>query len=59
MGLKSKTEYIFFRLVGKSSLISAILGEMVKVSGRVNVLGSAAFVPQQVKVHFLVFITEI
>ncbi|KAK6765509.1 hypothetical protein RB195_025428 [Necator americanus] len=32
---------------GKSSLLQAILGEMNKVSGRVNVSGSIAYVPQQ------------
>lgn len=32
---------------GKSSLVSAILGEMSKTSGRVNVVGSIAYVPQQ------------
>ncbi|KAI0238037.1 Multidrug resistance-associated protein 1 [Lamellibrachia satsuma] len=32
---------------GKSSLISAILGEMEKISGRVNVKGSVAYVAQQ------------
>nr|CAD7572885.1 unnamed protein product [Timema californicum] len=32
---------------GKSSLMSAILGEMDKVSGHVNTQGSIAFVPQQ------------
>ncbi|XP_076064714.1 multidrug-Resistance like Protein 1 isoform X2 [Oratosquilla oratoria] len=32
---------------GKSSLCSAILGEMEKSSGRVNVKGSVAYVPQQ------------
>ncbi|KAK8748976.1 hypothetical protein OTU49_015623, partial [Cherax quadricarinatus] len=32
---------------GKSSLCSAILGEMEKKSGRVNVKGHIAFVPQQ------------
>lgn len=32
---------------GKSSLISAFLGEMDKISGRVNTLGKIAFVPQQ------------
>ncbi|XP_066905603.1 multidrug resistance-associated protein 1 [Halyomorpha halys] len=31
---------------GKSSLISAFLGEMYKVSGRVNTRGSIAYVPQ-------------
>ncbi|VDO99793.1 unnamed protein product [Soboliphyme baturini] len=32
---------------GKSSLISAILGEMEKLHGRVSVTGSIAYVPQQ------------
>lgn len=32
---------------GKSSLISAVLGDMEKISGRVNVKGSVAYVPQQ------------
>ena len=32
---------------GKSSLISALLGEMDKISGRVNTVGKIAFVPQQ------------
>ena len=32
---------------GKSSLLSAALGEMIKLEGSVNVLGSRAFVPQQ------------
>ncbi|CAH1713412.1 unnamed protein product [Aphis gossypii] len=32
---------------GKSSLVSAFLGEMEKVSGRVNTKGSIAYVPQQ------------
>ncbi|KAK3589166.1 hypothetical protein CHS0354_018871 [Potamilus streckersoni] len=32
---------------GKSSLISAILGEMEKLKGQVNVKGSLAYVPQQ------------
>ncbi|XP_026315306.1 multidrug resistance-associated protein 1 isoform X2 [Hyposmocoma kahamanoa] len=32
---------------GKSSLLSALLGEMNKVSGRVNTTGSVAYVPQQ------------
>lgn len=32
---------------GKSSLLSAFLGEMNKVSGRVNTIGSVAYVPQQ------------
>ncbi|XP_014278687.1 multidrug resistance-associated protein 1 [Halyomorpha halys] len=31
---------------GKSSLISAFLGEMCKISGRVNTRGSIAYVPQ-------------
>ncbi|XP_050432447.1 multidrug resistance-associated protein 1 isoform X1 [Adelges cooleyi] len=32
---------------GKSSLVSAFLGEMDKVTGRVNTKGSIAYVPQQ------------
>ena len=32
---------------GKSSLLGACLGEMVKVSGTVNVIGRTAYVPQQ------------
>ncbi|XP_071455080.1 multidrug resistance-associated protein 1-like [Hetaerina americana] len=32
---------------GKSSLISAILGEMEKISGRINTQGTTAYVPQQ------------
>lgn len=32
---------------GKSSLVSAFLGEMDKVSGRVNTVGKIAYVPQQ------------
>lgn len=32
---------------GKSSLISAFLGEMDKITGRVNTLGKIAYVPQQ------------
>ncbi|KAG8337592.1 Canalicular multispecific organic anion transporter 1 [Homalodisca vitripennis] len=32
---------------GKSSLISAFLGEMVKLSGYVNTIGKIAYVPQQ------------
>ena len=32
---------------GKSSLLGACLGDMVKVSGSVNVVGSIAYVPQQ------------
>ncbi|XP_034237463.1 multidrug resistance-associated protein 1-like [Thrips palmi] len=32
---------------GKSSLVSALLGEMQKQSGRVNSVGSVAYVPQQ------------
>nr|XP_022323792.1 multidrug resistance-associated protein 1-like isoform X1 [Crassostrea virginica]XP_022323793.1 multidrug resistance-associated protein 1-like isoform X1 [Crassostrea virginica]XP_022323794.1 multidrug resistance-associated protein 1-like isoform X1 [Crassostrea virginica] len=32
---------------GKSSLLSALLGEMDKLSGRVNVHGKVAYVPQQ------------
>ena len=32
---------------GKTSLVSAILGEMEKVSGSVNTVGTMAYVPQQ------------
>ncbi|CAK1540432.1 unnamed protein product [Leptosia nina] len=32
---------------GKSSLLSALLGEMNKISGRINTYGSVAYVPQQ------------
>ncbi|KAI1286762.1 Multidrug resistance-associated protein 1 [Halotydeus destructor] len=32
---------------GKSSLISALLGEMEKISGSVNISGKVAYVPQQ------------
>lgn len=32
---------------GKSSLVSAFLGEMDKISGRVNTVGKIAYVPQQ------------
>ena len=32
---------------GKSSLLSACLGDMIKCSGSVNVRGSVAYVPQQ------------
>lgn len=32
---------------GKSSLLGACLGDMVKVSGKVNVTGTTAYVPQQ------------
>lgn len=32
---------------GKSSLVSALLGEMDKISGRVNTVGKVAYVPQQ------------
>ncbi|CAK1601166.1 unnamed protein product [Parnassius mnemosyne] len=32
---------------GKSSLLAAFLGEMDKISGRINTLGSIAYVPQQ------------
>lgn len=39
---------------GKTSLLSAILGEMEKKSGRVNLLGSVAYVPQQVCVSLFI-----
>ncbi|KAI1286918.1 Multidrug resistance-associated protein 1 [Halotydeus destructor] len=32
---------------GKSSLIAALLGEMEKIEGRINISGSVAYVPQQ------------
>ena len=32
---------------GKSSLLSSILGEMVKLKGKINVNGSISYVPQQ------------
>ncbi|XP_062606443.1 multidrug resistance-associated protein 1-like [Saccostrea cucullata] len=32
---------------GKSSILSAMLGEMIKVKGQVNVRGTVAYVPQQ------------
>ena len=32
---------------GKTSLVSAVLGELEKKSGRINVNGSIAYVPQQ------------
>ena len=32
---------------GKSSLLSALLGEMTRAEGRCNVRGSVAYVPQQ------------
>jgi ATP-binding cassette, subfamily C (CFTR/MRP), member 1 len=32
---------------GKSSLLSSLFGEMHKFSGRINVNGSVAYVPQQ------------
>ncbi|XP_048752639.2 ATP-binding cassette sub-family C member 3-like isoform X2 [Ostrea edulis] len=32
---------------GKSSLLSAILGEMMKIRGKVSIKGSVAYVPQQ------------
>uniref|UniRef100_A0A6M2DRX2 ABC-type glutathione-S-conjugate transporter n=1 Tax=Xenopsylla cheopis TaxID=163159 RepID=A0A6M2DRX2_XENCH len=32
---------------GKSSLLSAFLGEMEKISGRINTFGTIAYVPQQ------------
>lgn len=36
-----------FLFIGKSSLISAFLGEMDKISGRVNTVGKIAYVSQQ------------
>lgn len=49
MSLKTKTLTAVVGTVGagKSSMLSAMLGEMVKVSGRVNTYGTIAFVPQQ------------
>lgn len=38
---------------GKTSLISALLGEMEKIRGDVNVDGSVAYVPQQGKIRKL------
>jgi ABC-type Mn2+/Zn2+ transport system ATPase subunit len=35
---------------GKSSLLSALLGEMVRYEGEVNVRGKVAYVPQQVSI---------
>lgn len=32
---------------GKSSLISALIGEMDKIEGEINIDGSLAYVPQQ------------
>ena len=32
---------------GKSSLMSAFLGEMIKISGKVNIMDNVAYVPQQ------------
>lgn len=32
---------------GKSSLISAVLGEMERLSGRTNTIGKIAYIPQQ------------
>ncbi len=32
---------------GKSTLLSAILGELEKTSGRVNIIGTSAYVSQQ------------
>ena len=43
---------------GKSSLLSACLGDMVKESGTVNVLGSTAYVPQQAWYAFRVYNVE-
>jgi len=32
---------------GKSSLLSALIGDMYKLAGNVNVYGSSAYAPQQ------------
>lgn len=47
--LKNKTLTAVVGTVGagKSSMLSALLGEMVKVTGKVNTFGSIAYVPQQ------------
>jgi ATP-binding cassette subfamily C (CFTR/MRP) protein 1 len=44
--------YIFYKVVGKvgsgkSSFLSALLGEMNKVSGLINTYGTISYVPQQ------------
>ena len=39
---------------GKSSLLSSCLGEMVKISGSVNVVGNTAYVPQQAWYIFII-----
>lgn len=39
---------------GKSSLLSALLGEMEKISGRVNTLGKIAYVSQVSFIYFFV-----
>ena len=44
---KSLTAIVGTVGAGKSSLISACLGEMEKVSGTVNVKGKVGYVPQQ------------
>ena len=44
---KSLTAVVGTVGAGKSSLISACLGEMEKVSGTVNVVGKIGYVPQQ------------
>lgn len=37
---------------GKSSLLSALLGEMDKFTGKVNTVGKIAYVPQQGKLNY-------
>lgn len=37
---------------GKSSVVSALLGEMEKLTGRVNTIGSIAYVSQQVQLTY-------
>lgn len=43
---------------GKSSLLSALLGEMEKVSGRVNTMGKIAYVSQVSFVKFTFFLQK-
>lgn len=40
---------------GKTSLLLAILGEMVHIEGKISVHGSLAYIPQSVRVYFLDF----
>ncbi|XP_046388552.1 multidrug resistance-associated protein 1-like [Ischnura elegans] len=44
---------------GKSSLLSALLGEMEKISGRVNTKGTVAYVPQQAWIQNALLIDNI